>query len=214
MRKVFVSNLLMAPLEKVKFVSNDFQFPQEKEYSYAFTYIVDLNVEEGDTVALITCLTDIEDEKRRTTQEKNYQVFKEEIGNLLKERNAKAEFIEIYYKNVSQEEDSMTLNRFFKRLVKLVKSGDRLFLDVTFGFKSYTITTFLALTYAARIIKNVAFELAVYSERFDGSDGEKKVTTTYNLTSLFYLSEIASKISGISQGSADKLLDFIIPDKE
>lgn len=206
MRKVFLSNIILNEVKNTKYVSDDFKLPKRK-YDFLLSYFVDMNVLEGEEVAIITCYTP-EDNAL-----KNYNNFQNEISQILEKRNIKLEFIGIE-QNI--DFNSLTFNVFFKKVVKLFKDDDILFVDLTFGMKPYSISLFTAAAYAVRACKNVRVETIVYAQKYRGQSQVNKIEQSkiYDITSLFFLNEIAGNLHPGEKASADRVLDILISDKE
>ena len=61
---------------------------------------------------------------------------------------------------------------------------------------------------------NARVESVVYAQKYKGQgDAEAtNVSKIYDITSLFYLNEIAGNLHAGEKGSADKMLDLLISD--
>ena len=206
MRKVFLSNIILNEVRPTKYISDDFKLPK-KEFNFLMSYFVDMNVKEGDEVAVVTCYTP------GATALLNYENFKKEVCEILKQKNAKGEFIDIEQK---VDFDSLTFNAFFKKIVKELKEDDVLYVDMTFGMKPYSISLFTAAAYAVKVGENIRVESIVYAQKYTGQKSVKEVDTSkiYDITTLFFLNEIAGNLRKGEKTSADKMLDVLIADCE
>ena len=206
MRKVFLSNILLSKLIKTQYISDDFDLP-DKEFDFMMSYFIDMNVKQGDEVAIITCYT------RETTALANYESFKREVNKVLDEKNAKVEFIDIQQ---NSDFDSLTFNSFFKRVAKVFKNDDIIYMDLTYGMKPYSIATFVAAAYAVKSAENVRVDTIVYAQKYRGQGEPEKTDTSkiYDITPLFYLHEITGNLHTGEKKSADKVLDLLISDFE
>lgn len=204
MRKVFLSNVILNKLSATRYQSDDFTLPN-KDYEFMLSYFMDMNIEPGDNVAIITCYTDEE------TSVANYKKFKEEVETILNAKKAKGEFIEVK-QNV--DFNSLTFITFFKNIAKLFKDEDVIYMDLTYGLKPYSIGLFIAASYAVKAAVNVRVETAVYAKKYTGQGNTEAITVSkiYDITSLFYLNEIAGNLHAGEKGSADKMLDLLISD--
>lgn len=211
MRKVFLSVMLlseMKPERKAHYISDDFDLTS-KDYDFPLTYIIDENVQSGDTISVITAVEKTADGTINNAME-NYQKYMNEISTILQERNVKPNFIEI---PLTSDFDALTFNKFFKQVSDTIQDNDQLFSDITFGMKPYSFSMFIAIAYAAKAAKNVDVDTIIYANRYNGSSGEKVPANTskiYDLTGLFYLNAIASSAKPGQKNSLDKALGLII----
>ena len=95
---------------------------------------------------------------------------------------------------------------------KTIKDGDKIYADITFGMKVYTLSMFIAMAYAAKAGINISAETIIYSMKYSGTEEAKNVNTAkiYDLTSLFYLNAIAGEAAAGDKAGLDDLLKFII----
>ena len=137
--------------------------------------------------------------------------FKEEVETILNAKKANGEFIAVK-QNV--DFDSLTFSAFFKNIAKLFKDEDIIYMDLTYGMKPYSIGLFIAASYAVKSAVNARVESVVYAQKYKGQgDAEAtSISKIYDITSLFYLNEIAGNLHVGEKGSADKMLDLLISD--
>lgn len=206
MRKVFLSNIILVNLEVTKYVSDDLELAN-KDYYFPLSYLIDSEVENGDEVVIITGVEKSGNGKNRA--EEYYAMYKDEIEEIIKDRNIKIKFIEIWQQN---KFDSLTFNRFFKEIADNIQDNDVLYADITFGMKPYTISLFVALSYITKAAVNVDLNTIIYAGRYNGTDEIKdiKYSQIYNLTGLFYLNALAGKAVQGQRDELDYLLDFIM----
>lgn len=206
MRKVFLSNIILSKLNETRYISDDFDLP-DKKYEFMMSYFIDMNVKQGEDVAIITCYT------QEATAMANYEMFKSEARKVLAEKKANAEFIEIQ-QNI--DFDSLTFNTFFKKVAKLFRNDDVIYMDLTYGMKPYSIASFVAAAYAVKSAENVRVETIVYAQKYRGQDEPEKTDTSkiYDITTLFYLHEMTGNLHAGEKGSADRVLDLLISDFE
>lgn len=203
MRKVFLSASLISKidLEKpTKYISDDFDLKNE-DYNFPLSYIIADNVQNGDTVAIITAVTQTE------TPKKNYELYKQEIYDIVKDKQIDIEFIEIKQET---EFNSLTFNHFFKEVADLIHDEDMLFADITFGMKCYSISMFIAMAYATKAGRNVEMDTIIYAQRFSGNREDGITSKIYDLTGLFSLNTLASNARPGQKEGLDDLLNFII----
>lgn len=203
MRKVFLSASLISKidLEKpTKYISDDFDL-KNKDYNFPLSYIIADNVQNGDTVAIITAVTQTEIPK------KNYELYKQEVYDIVKDKQIDIEFIEIKQET---EFNSLTFNHFFKEVADLIHDDDMLFADITFGMKCYSISMFIAMAYATKAGRNVDMDTIIYAQRFSGNREDGITSKIYDLTGLFSLNTLASNARPGQKEGLDDLLNFII----
>lgn len=203
MRKVFLSTSLISKmdLEKpTKYISDDFDLG-EKEYNFPLSYLIANNVQEGDEVVVITAVTQTENPME------NYALYKQEVLDIVKNRQINIEFIEI---KQEKDFDSLTFSHFFKEVADLIKDNDLLFVDISFGMKCYSISMFIALAYATKAGTNIDIDTLIYAQRFSGNKDDGFISKIYDLTGLFSLNTLASNAKPGQKQGLDDLLDFII----
>ena len=203
MRKVFLSASLISKidLEKpTKYISDDFDL-KDKNYNFPLSYIIADNVQNGDTVAIITAVMQTEIPK------KNYELYKQEVYDIVKDKQIDIEFIEIKQET---EFNSLTFNHFFKEVADLIHDEDMLFADITFGMKCYSISMFIAMAYATKAGRNVEMDTIIYAQRFSGNREDGITSKIYDLTGLFSLNTLASNARSGQKEGLDDLLNFII----
>ncbi len=206
MRKVFISNIMLSKLTDTKYVSDDFALGK-RNYVFMLSYLVDLYVEENEEAAIILCHT-----KEKTALE-NRESLKKEIAGILDGKHVKYTFTDIVQ---DVDFDASSFDAFFKKIAKELKDEDQLHMDVTFGLKPYSISMFIALAYAVKSARNAKLKVMTYAQKYRGeSDVENtNVSKIYDITSLFYLNEMAANLHEGEKSHADKILDVLIPDKE
>ena len=203
MRKVFLSASLiskMDPEKPTKYISDDFEL-SPNNYQFPLSYLIDENVEEGDKVVIITAVTQTE------TPMQNYEAYKQEVLNIVKDKKIDIEFVEI---KQTIEFDSLTFNQFFKEVANLIQDNDIIFTDITFGMKCYSISMFIALAYATKAGQNIDLDTIIYAQKYSGNREEGITSKNYDLTGLFSLNTLASNARTGQKKDLDNLLDFII----
>lgn len=203
MRKVFLSASLiskMDPEKPTKYISDDFEL-SPNNYQFPLSYLIDENVEEGDKVVIITAVTQTE------TPMQNYEAYKKEVLNIVKDKKIDIEFVEI---KQTIEFDSLTFNQFFKEIANLIQDNDQLYVDFSFGMKPYTISMFVAVAYAEKAARNVDVDTIIYAQKYSGNKEEGIISKVYDITGLFYLNAIAGNARPGQKHGLDKALGLII----
>lgn len=206
MRKVFLSIMLLGELKATKYISDDFNL-NNKNYYFPLSFIADEILEENDEAEVITVVeTGLGTAK---TAEKNYEVFKQELNRIAVKKHASLNFTQV---SITKEFESLTFNKFFKDIAFLIKDGDKIYADITFGMKVYTLSMFIAMAYAAKAGIDISAESIIYSMKYSGTEAAENVNTAkiYDLTSLFYLNAIAGEAAAGDKAGLDDLLKFII----
>lgn len=206
MRKVFLSNIVLVSLVPTKYFSDDLNL-NGKNYKFPLSYLINSEVKAKDEVVIITGVEKSINGKNRA--EEYYALYKNEIEEILKERDVNIKFIEIWQKN---KFDSLTFNEFFKEIADNIHDDDILYADITFGMKPYTISLFVALSYITKAAVNVDLDTIIYAGRYNGTDEIKDINCSqiYDLTGLFYLNALSGRAVQGQREELDNLLKFII----
>ena len=221
MRKVFLSSIILSkvPEGAEKYYSEEIEMSKEPK-KFFMSHIIDANVQEGDEVVIITNipgkLKGNKDnvalvEARNKLAEENYQAFREEATDILMAHKIKVEETTFVAGVGDYEFSNLACHRFFKFVAQNLKEDDILYVDITFGMKPYTFSMFIAAAYAVNAAENIKVGLVAYAERYNGTDPDMNNTSIgYDLTSLFYLNEIAANVGKGNKASTDKVLDVLI----
>lgn len=212
MRKVFISSVMIQtikPEDAAVFQSRDFDLGDEQHFA-PISYLMDMNIEEGDDVLVITGVTDNE------LPRKNYALLKADMEKILEKHHAKAEFVVADEPDATKERDKMdalTFSKFFKDIADCLKDGDKIYADMTFGMKCYTIGMFIAMMYAVKACHDVDVEQMVYAQRYSGKKDDpasKPTSDIIDISSLFYISTIVSNAKPGEKKGMDEFLKFMI----
>lgn len=219
MRKVFLSSMLLnelKPEDPTYYTSDDFEL-SENRYDFPMTYLIDDKVKANDEIVIITAIQqDSGNNVNNATV--NYKKYKAEVEKILQERNVNFKFEEIM---LTENFDSLTFNKFFKQVAVLINDNDQLFVDVTFGMKTYCISLFVAVAYAEKAARNVDVDTVIYAQKYSGfsraKTAEEKAkdpskSRIYDITGLFYLNAIAGNAKSGQKHKLDKALDLLIND--
>lgn len=201
-----MSIMLLGELKSTKYVSDDFRLVNKKYY-FPLSYLAADEIEINDNVEIVTVVEKGSGSVK--TAEKNYEVFKKELQKIGREKHAHLHFTKI---EISKDFDSLTFNKFFRKIAFLLDSGDKLYADITFGMKAYTLSMFIAMAYAVKAGSGVSAEHIIYSMKYSGTEDAHSVNTAkiYDLTSLFYLNAIAGEAQPGDKAGLDNLLNLII----
>lgn len=205
MRKVFLSTMLLSPMQPTQYISDNFDL-KDKQYLFPLTYLIDRDVEQNDDVLVITVVQ--EGNTSRNHSIANNEQYKQEIRSVLAGRNAKLKFLEIEAK---KEINSTVFNRFFKDIAFILQEGDDLYMDITFGQKPFSFSMFIAALYAAKTCQNTNIQNLIYCQKYLGD-----LTTTnppskiYDITELFNITEMATSAAPGTKKSMDRLLNLVL----
>ena len=141
----------------------------------------------------------------------NYNFFKQEVMQIIESHQISEENVTFIEAVGDSEFSPMSCHKFFKKVAFELKEDDVLYMDITFGMKPYTFSMFIAAAYAVKSAMNIKVALVAYAERYDGSDSAlKEKSIGYDLTSLFYLNEIAGNVEKGNKKSTDKVFDVLL----
>jgi hypothetical protein len=209
LRKVFLSTIKMK-FDKPEFVavfkSRDMELGEQQHFA-PISYLLEQNVEPGDNVTIITGVT------HTPEPQENYRLLKEDLEGILAAHQAKGEFIVIDepdFEEDREQMDSLTFNEFFKDVSDQLQSGDRIYADMTFGMKCYTLGMYIAMEYAAKACEDLSIEQVVYSQRYRGEGSAPATSDIIDISSLFYISSIVNKVQPGQKRDMDGFLNFII----
>lgn len=185
-----------------EYVSDDFELHGE-QYLFPLTYLIRNNVKAGDEVVVITAVE--KGDVNHCVARDNYEKYKSEVKSIADKLNVNIEFKEIW----TDDEFTVAANRdFFKNVVRLIRDDDIIYADLTFGIKIFSVSQFIALAYVARANKNVEIKHIIYAWKYSSMVETKnaKESKIYDVTSLFFLNEIAGKLSAGDRSAMDKML--------
>ena len=208
MRKVFISAIKIKKEATVPaFRSCDFDLGDKKFFA-PVSYLLDANLEDGDDVLVLTGITDNADPRE------NYEKkLKPELERILEAHHAKYELREVTEPDPEKDRelmDSLTFSRFFKEVADRLQDGDRIYADMTFGMKCYTLGMFIAMAYAAKAGVDVDVERMIYSEYYRGNGEVEPASDIIDITSLFYINTMTSNAAPGQKKSMDNFLKLMI----
>ena len=208
MRKVFISAIKIKKEDTVPtFRSRDFDLGDKKFFA-PISYLMDANLEDGDDVLVLTGITD------NANPRENYEEkLKPELERILEAHRAKYEFKEVTEPDPDKDRelmDSLTFSRFFQEVADCLQDGDRIYADMTFGMKCYTLGMFIAMAYAAKAGVDVDVERMIYSEFYRGNEEREPASDIIDITSLFYINTMTSNAAPGQKKSMDNFLKLMI----
>ena len=144
----------------------------------------------------------------------NYEKkLKPELERILEAHHAKYELREVTEPDPEKDRelmDSLTFSRFFKEVADRLQDGDRIYADMTFGMKCYTLGMFIAMAYAAKAGVDVDVERMIYSEYYRGNGEVEPASDIIDITSLFYINTMTSNAAPGQKKSMDNFLKLMI----
>lgn len=213
MRKVFISSIIINKIDRERptpYSSRDFDLGNQIHLS-PIAYLLDANIDPGDEVAIISGITP------SPVPRNNYQLIRKDLEDILDSHGVTAEFIEIDEPDTKASYDimdSLTFGRFFKEVSANLKDGDRIYADMTFGMKCYTLGIFIAMEYAVKACSDVDVERMIYANYYNGQDTPEGIqpfsSEIVDISSLFYISSIVNNAQPGQKKSMDHFLKFII----
>lgn len=208
MRKVFMSSMLLQTIQPTKYVSDDFVIGEE-QFNFPISYLINNEVKPGDEVEIITAVE--HGEGGVQTAVGNYYIFMEEVQAILAERDVKLNFTEV---ETNKKFEDKTFTRFFKNIAELLHDEDLVYADFTFGMKAYSLSMFIALAYAVRAAKDAELCSLLYAQKYTGTDeaASKNTSELCDITSLFYLNDIAGNAQAGQKQGLDEIMRMIIKD--
>lgn len=206
MRKVFMSIMLLGEFRPTKYISEDFVL-KDANYDFPLSYLINNEVEEGDTVEIITAVE--HGEGNTQTAADNYAVYVQEVKDILADRKIDLHFTEV---ETSKDFEDKTFTKFFKRIANLLQEEDEIYADFTFGMKAYSLSMFIALAYAVKAAVNIELRCLLYAQKYTGTDAAdtKETSELCDITSLFYLDAIAGNAKPGQKQALDEVMDMII----
>lgn len=206
MRKVFVSNVIIGEMRSIPYQSRDFDLGGKK-FSVPICYLLDANIEPGDEVLIVTGMT----QTKKIQQ--NYTVIEEEMRGILAAHHATAEFVTVNEPDADEErdkQDSLTFSTFLKEISDLLKDGDRIYADMSYGLRIYTLATFIAMSYALKACKDVRIEVMVYGQAFKGKEKFPQVVDIVDITTLAHISSIVSNLKPGQKEEMDRFMGLLM----
>ena len=158
----------------------------ERPVFFPISVLVDNYVNDGDKIEVI-CLKEI----NNSDVERNLELLKSEIGEILEGRGIECVFQEL---ELSDEENIDSHLNTFVKIIDCIKDEDTVYACATYGTKPIPVIEMLALDYVYRVKKNVSVGSVVYG-KMDRRHPEKPEAKLYNITALFFMSQIVGHMA-------------------
>lgn len=205
MRKVFLSTMLLSPMQPTNYISDNFDL-KGKQYLFPLTYLIDRDVKVNDDVLVITVIQEGGDTRNYSIN--NNEQYKQEIRTALYGRNANVKFLDIEAK---KDINSSVFDRFFKDIAFALEDGDDLYMDVTFGQKPFSFSMFIAGIYATKACRNTNIQKLIYCQKYLGDITDKNPPSKiYDITELFNITELACSLPQGTKKNTDRMLNLIL----
>ncbi len=174
--------------EGVKGLDNDFETQ--------FPIIVPMfnSAEKDEEICVTAILTDHEHARV------NLETFKSSLETLSREKGFRYTLETV---NAEYSESSDKHMKLFEDLISSFKTGDRITADVTYGNKPTPMVILMALNYAYQFCENTVVDMVVYGEKDFSKPREDTSGFIYDVSSLFYMNSIMTRMS--SSKPADPL---------
>ncbi len=210
MRKVFLSSMMLYDKTATKYISKDFAIG-DKQFYFPISYLINNEVQQGDEVLVLTAVEHGASDDVKNRSEENYQDYQREVEEILSTRAVTLRFEEIA---TTQCPDATSFTSFFKRIARYFAEGDEIYADFTFGLKAYTLAMFTTMTYVVRSSQNIKMRCMMYSQKYTGSTqlGAQQTAELLDISSIYYINEIAGNSYSGQRDGLDKLFDMIITD--
>lgn len=212
MRKVFISTVILNAINKdqpVRYESRDLDLG-DKRFLAPICYLVDGNIEEGDDILIVTGI------QASDRPKENYRLIKQELDDILASHHATATFVEVTEPDVNSSEreknDALTFSEFFKEIADNIKDEDKIYADMSYGLKCYTLAMFISLCYAVKACRSVEMGCMVYADLYHGQEkvADEKVADIVDITTLFHINTIVCDARPGQKKDMDRFLKFLI----
>ena len=203
--KKFITYISMQPernLLKVNYEAVDNNQLKNELFVYFPISVVAETYAEKDEQIEILCIM----EKENASIMHNRKLLETEIQEIAGRKGFQATFKDII---IAKEERVKSHLDTFGRLINLVDDGDELYVCCTYGTKPIPIIEMMAMNYAYRTKDNVSVKLMVYG-KVERIGSEMKHAYLYDITSLFFMTQIVNKLADNRTAHPEKLISNIL----
>ena len=187
--KRFITYISMQPenhLKKVRYQPvDDMEIRAKKDVYFPISLLVDNYAPIGGEIEIL-CLK----EKENADIERNLELLKGEIAEILDDRSVNCTFREIL---INPEEKIDTHLATFAQIIDHIKDEDTVYACATYGTKPIPIIEMMALDYAYRVKKDVTIGSVVYG-KIDRRNNDLQAKL-YDITALFFMSQIVGRLA-------------------
>ncbi len=195
MRKVFISTIpLTTPIE-ASYSSE--VYSKGSITGYPITVVMENRLNKGEEATVISIIAHSDGEVNQS--EKNYALFKQQVGELEKTKGVKINYVEI---SMGDRPTSASHRELLNALQEQLHDGDEVFADITYGFKSNPIVIFAALSQAYQLKDEIDIKEIIYGNLYNGK--ETKTPEILEITSLFYMNALAGTVGNLKNDDGKK----------
>lgn len=139
-------------------------------------------------------------------QNRNYEIFEEELSALSKEKGFRYTIKKI---DKDENDDADALTSLFCRIIGLSEDGDELSACITYGTKPISVVTIMALHYAYRVHKNVDVKNIVYG-RMLWNEGADHSAEIFDVSPLFYIDCATENLAKLNLKNPEEALRLML----
>ena len=195
MRKVFISTIpLTTPIE-ASYSSE--VYSKGSITGYPITVVMENRLNKGEEATVISIIAHSDGEVNQS--EKNYALFKQQVGELEKTKGVKINYVEI---SMGDRPTSASHRELLNALQEQLQDGDEVFADITYGFKSNPVVIFAALSQAYQLKDEIDIKEIIYGNLYNGK--ETKTPEILEITSLFYMNALAGTVGNLKNDDGKK----------
>ena len=206
MKKLFLTTI---PMQQKSFnavysVKNASNISYEKPVYYPITCTLAENISAGDNVKL--CVIKVEDHDNPDSEEKfalYYDYLKNEVDEICKQAKANISY-QIITTNFIETKD--VFGQQFMQLFDVIEEDMKIYADITFGPKPFTMIT-LNMLYFAEQFYNADIEAIVYGKAsFINGVPDPNTSRICDISALYYLNNITANMEAENGQEAKELL--------
>lgn len=177
MRKVFISAMPMHLVQSYAYTSS--RYPQSSPTAFPITIPLEQQCRGKDELLVLTLVP--QEENRRTPAQDNYEAFKAQVEAIAAAHEAKISLVEIV---VPADINTGSPRLLYNSLNGILQDGDRIYTDITYGFRYNSIVIFSSLFKLYQKNENVDIEAICYGALKDGK------AELFDMSSIFYLTAL------------------------
>lgn len=203
MKKIIICNIPMREyIANIVYSSDDMSLPvSDKPYRYPINSLLSQTVNVEDELKIILLIK----KDGNTFYENNTADYKQEIEDICRTTDVKAEFVSI---DTAFSQEKENHEQLMKRLVDEIDTGAHIMVDITYGPKDLPIVIFSALNFAEKFLKceidNIVYGQATFKD-------DKVVSSTIcDMNPLYCLSSVTNTIKCDEPEKARQMLGSLL----